>query len=80
MKDFDILQKFGRGVSIDSETFLTIVSMASQISCPPDWAGKTVENDTKRDLGSGCTDDRFRLFGFDRLYTHLQLFSEFSVE
>lgn len=38
MKDFDILQKFGSGVSIASETFLTIVCMASQISCPPDCA------------------------------------------
>ena len=36
MNDFDIRQKFGKGVSIASETFLTIVSMASQISCPPD--------------------------------------------
>ena len=47
MNDFDIRQKFGKGVSIASETFLTIVSIASQISCPPDWAGKTVKNDTK---------------------------------
>ena len=82
MNAFDIRQKFGRGVSIASVTFFTMVCIASQTSYPPDCAIETSDKFGARGYEVSCsmlTYNHVRLRALKGYNTRLQLKREFAV-